>query len=105
LGDYDATNNNTSSSNQNLTVGANGQYEDLPNDSTMTSLYCAYLVNTGIMPATISDLGVIPPDTISSLPQCQSQVGSQVNNDVGHFRQYLLDSDIMSNYTSLMSTN
>jgi hypothetical protein len=53
---------------------------NLPSDSTIIQIYCNNLGN----PA-----------------NCIQEIAPQVNDDIGHFRQYLLDLHVMETYTSL----
>lgn len=55
----------------------------IPDDNTAVSVYCQALVGN------------------SSDNTCRSQVASQVSDEVTHFRQYLLDTHVMSDYVSL----
>ncbi len=74
--------------------GAIGMYDytsaspnnvDMPNDQTVASIYCLNL-----------DDNAGDQNCIKFLLN-----SGQVNNDVGHYRQYLLDTHVMSDYMSL----
>lgn len=56
---------------------------DIPGNAQVIEIYCQYFVDN-------------PTDTA-----CDNAMASQVNDDVGHFRQYLLDLHVMEDYTSL----
>ena len=62
--------------------------DGLPNDSVIAQMYC----NT---------MGV------GNDPGCKQYLISsgQVNNDLGHFEQYILDTNVMANYLSLTQVN
>ncbi|HVC36347.1 MAG TPA: hypothetical protein VNE40_02800 [Candidatus Dormibacteraeota bacterium] len=55
----------------------------IPNDSTAASIYCSALA----------------PNDLS----CPDKIAPQLNDEVGHFRQYLLDTHVMTDYTNLLS--
>jgi hypothetical protein len=63
----------------------------LPNEKTIASIYCNYLLN----------------NTTHNIRTCMSTLLSdgQINHDLTHFRQYLLDLSVMRNYTNMMSTS
>ncbi len=67
--------------------GNNGPIQGLPNEQTIAAIYCKHL------------------DSIQSEndPKCINTLlnDGQVNNDLGHFREYLLDLNVMNNLISL----
>ena len=62
--------------------------QSLPNDSTIANIYCGAM-------------------GFSNDTTCISYLLSsgQVNNDLGHFEQYILDTNVMSNYMDLTRVN
>ena len=68
--------------------GSNGPINGMPNDTTIADIYCHYLnksASSQCVHALISD--------------------GQVNNDLQHYRQYLMDLSVMNNYMSMMSSS
>ena len=65
--------------------GSNGNITALPNDNTVAAIYCGYLTGSESNQTCINTL----------------LNDGQINNDIGHFRQYLLDLNVMNNFTSL----
>jgi len=65
------------------TYDFNNDHTVVPGDDTVAKIYCQALAGS---------------DTDSG---CLSSVASQINDDVTHFREYLLDVHVMSDYESL----
>ncbi len=68
--------------------GNNGPIDGMPNNTTIADIYCHYLNG-------------------SASSQCVKTLLSdgQINNDLQHYRQYLMDLSVMNNYMSMMSTS
>lgn len=68
--------------------GDNGPINGMPNNTTIAQIYCHYLN------------GSASSTCVKSLTS-----DGQVNNDLQHYRQYLMDISVMNNYMSMMSTS
>lgn len=80
LGDYDYTTNTPASSSA----------VDTYLDTTIASDYCYTLLYPNNL-------------TVTIFPKCMQQVGPQVKDDIGHFRQYLVDVHVMKDYEGLVT--
>ncbi len=71
--------------------GTSGPIQGLPDETTIASIYCYHLDH----------------NPKNNYHNCMNTLLSdgQINNDLTHFRQYLLDLSVMKNYTSMMSSS
>jgi len=69
---------------------ANAGQVDSALDNTIIGIYCTAFSNN-------------PSVKKYSASGCQSVVSGQIQDDIGHFRQYILDVHVMKDYTSLMT--
>jgi hypothetical protein len=79
IGTYDYSGSNIDSSDMSTDGNTPGE---MPNNYTIASIYCNYLNGDSNCINTLLNSG-------------------QINNDVDHFRQYLIDLHVMNDYTSL----
>jgi hypothetical protein len=80
LGDYDYTTN----------TPADASTIDSTLDTTIASIYCYHLLYPNNL-------------TVTILPKCMQQIVSQVKDDIGHFRQYILDVHVMKDYEGVLT--